>query len=121
MAKRVLVVDDEPDILKLVVSRVKRCGYEALSAINGEEALRKMRDDKPDLVLLDIMLPDISGGEVCLRAKSDDDIKRIPIIFLSASVGGELSEKAKKYHADDFLGKPFTPEEIKEKLAKFVG
>ncbi len=120
MSKKVLVVDDEQDIQKVVVARIRRFGYDVIAASDGQEALNKMISEKPDLVLLDIMLPGMSGFEVSRMIKSNDLIKNIPVIFLSASVE-DLQKKAEDNQADDFLGKPFNPDELRQKIEKFIG
>ena len=107
--QKILVVDDEPNIIALARLYLEREGYEIAGAATGNEALSKQSSDNPDLVILDLMLPDIDGYEVCrqIRAKSD-----VPILMLTARredidkiVGLELG-------ADDYLTKPFNPREL---------
>ncbi|MGB2706079.1 MAG: response regulator [Candidatus Omnitrophota bacterium] len=121
MAKKVLVVDDEPDVLKIVGFRLKSAGYEIKKASDGQEALDLIKKDRPDLVLLDLRMPVMDGYEVCRRIKSDENLKDIPVIFLTASSGATIKDKAYEYKADDYIIKPFEPEELLRKVKKFIG
>ena len=121
MAKKILAVDDEPDILKVVIFRLKKIGYEVITAIDGKEALDLAERERPDLILLDLRLPIINGYEVCQKIKADEKLKKIPVILLTASTSSEFAEKMKEYQADDYLVKPFEPEELLTKIKKFIG
>jgi CheY-like chemotaxis protein len=120
MSKKILVVDDEPDILKVVLFRLNKLGYEVLTATNGIEALDSARENIPDLILLDLMIPVLDGVEVAKRLKSEEETKYIPIIVLTASTH-KVAEKAKECQAEDYITKPFVPEELVEKIKKFIG
>ena len=121
MAKKILVVDDEPDILKVVTFRLKKAGYDIKTAEDGQKALEEIKKEKPDLIFLDLRLPIIDGYEVCRRLKSDEALKKIPVIFLTASTAPTVASKAEEFKADDFLIKPFEPEELLKKVKKFIG
>jgi two-component system alkaline phosphatase synthesis response regulator PhoP len=73
--KKILVVDDEPDMLKLISFQFEKSGYIVIKAVNGEEALRLMRNEKPDLVILDFLMPVMTGDEVCKKSKNDEALK----------------------------------------------
>jgi len=110
--KRILVAEDEQDVLNLVANSLKTAGYQVLKAENGEAALDQARSALPALVILDLMLPGMSGLEVCKVLKGDSTTKMIPIIMLTAKaeevdriVGLELG-------ADDYVTKPFSPREL---------
>ena len=120
MPKRVLVVDDEPDIRKVVSFRLKKAGYEVTTAVNGKEALECVQKERPDLILLDLRLPIMDGYEVCKRLKSDEVLKSIPVILLTASMASTVREKTKEYNADDYMVKPFDPDKLMEKIKKFI-
>lgn len=112
MTERILVVDDEPDLLELVEYNLREAGYTVVTAKDGASAMAEVRRQRPDLVLLDVMLPDVSGTEVCRRLRRDPDTSRIPIMMLTARgqeidrvVGFELG-------ADDYVVKPFSPREL---------
>ncbi len=121
MAKKILVVDDEPDLLKVVTFRLKKLGYDIIEATDGQKAIALIWEHRPHLILLDLRLPIIDGWEVCRRVKADDQLKDIPIILLTASCGAVNSEMTKELKAEDFLVKPFEPEELLEIVKKFIG
>ena len=114
--KKILIVDDEPDILRLTSLRLKKLGYDVLTAISGKEALDIMRDEKPDLVLLDLILPVVTGADVCKKTKNDEKLKHIAIILFTAHSDTMTSEKAKEFGADDYIIKPFDPDELIAKI-----
>jgi CheY-like chemotaxis protein len=87
MAKKILIIDDEKGIIKVVTSRLIANGYEVISATDGVEGLEKAKKEKPDLVLLDIMMPVMSGYEVIEELKKDDATKSIPVIMVTAQEG----------------------------------
>ena len=120
MAKKILVVDDEPIILKVVTFRLQKMGYDIVTAIDGLEAVEVTKKEKPDLIILDVVLPGMNGLEVCKTIKKDDKLKNTPIILLTASLEN-LEEKAKECNADDYSLKPFDPEVLMEKIKKFIG
>lgn len=109
---QIVVVDDIPANLRLLTDMLTKAGYLARPALNGKIALSSIRLNPPDVVLLDIMLPDISGYEVCEQLKADPNTSEIPIIFISAKT--ELLEKVKGFElgAVDYVSKPFEPQEV---------
>ena len=114
--KRILIVDDTKDILLVVARRLKSWGYEPLTADSGEEGLRIIEEQKPDLVLLDIMMPKMKGRDVCLRMKANPDTAHIPVIFLTALGLADHVKAGMDLGADDYLVKPFEPAELKERI-----
>lgn len=108
----ILVVDDEPDILHLLDYNLKKAGFRVLLAKDGPEAIETARSKKPDLILLDIMLPDMEGTEVLRRLKSKEETARIPVIMLTAK--GEEVDKIVGFElgAEDYITKPFSPREM---------
>jgi DNA-binding response OmpR family regulator len=120
MPKKILVIEDEPDILKVMVFRLKKAGYDVTSAITGKEALGLMREKKPDLMLVDYRLPDMDGLEICRCVRADEALKKTPIIIISASGGGDLSSAIKAAAVDEYIIKPFNPEELLEKIKKYL-
>jgi len=120
MAKKVLVVDDEPDVLKIVCFRLKKAGYEVKTASDGKAALDLIEKDRPDLILLDLRMPVMDGYEVCRKIKSDEKLGDTPIIFITASSGATVKDKVREYKADDYIIKPFEPEELIAKVKKFI-
>ena len=120
MAKKILIVDDEPDVLKLAVFRLKKAGYEILTAFDGQKALSLIRNEKPDLILLDLRLPILDGPEVCKQVKNNEELKQIPIILFTATLDAAVAEKAKELGASDFILKPFDSEELLEKITSIL-
>ena len=122
MSKKILVVDDEPDILKVIIFRLKKAGYDVKTAINGQIALDMIAEDRPDIILLDISLPLLNGYEVCRRIKADDNFKSIPVMFLTASTASEgFKKRAEEAGAQAYMFKPFDYEELLEKVKKLLG
>jgi len=122
MVKRILVVDDEPDIMDVATARLRHLGYEIIPAVDAEEAMVFLQNDIPDLILLDLLLPKMQGDELCKKLKSYDKFKHIPVILFTASaIRTSLPEKIKKMGADDCIIKPFEPEELIGKVKKFIG
>ena len=119
--KNILVVDDEPDILKVTSIRLKALGYDVLTAVDGRHALDTIRSENPDLVLLDLVMPLMSGAEVCEQIKNDKVLKHIPIILFTARGSGVMTgERIKKVAPDDYIVKPFEPEELRDKIEKIL-
>ena len=114
--KVILIVDDEPDILRLASLRLKKLGFDVITAVDGREAVRIVKSKKPDLILLDLALPLLSGDEVCRKLKNDEKLKHIPIILFTASSSTMTAEKAKRFGADDYTIKPFDPDELIAKI-----
>ena len=117
MAKRILLVDDEPLILKGLKFSLEQDGYETDTAADGEEALAKMRNGGYDIVLLDVMLPKLSGIEVCQNIR---ETSNVPIIMLTAK--GEDMDKilGLEYGADDYMTKPFNILEVKARIKSIL-
>jgi CheY-like chemotaxis protein len=111
MGKKILVVDDEGDLLKVTLLRLKKTGYEVFGCADGQGVLDMARQLIPDLIILDVYLPVINGDDVAKILKKDDQLKHIPIILISASTR-TLDEKAWGSGADAYLKKPFEPEEL---------
>ena len=111
-AQKILIVDDEPDITALVAYNLKKAGYAVASASDGEEALSRVREDRFDLILLDLMLPGIHGMELCRILRNNEKTAHIPIIMLTAR--GEETDKIRGLEtgADDYMTKPFSPKEL---------
>jgi two-component system alkaline phosphatase synthesis response regulator PhoP len=122
MAKgRILVVDDEIYIVHILDFSLGMEGYEVLTALDGEQALEKARAEKPDLIVLDIMMPKLDGYETCKRLKADPEIKDVPVILLSAK-GRNVDQKIGfEVGADDYITKPFSPRKLVERINAILG
>lgn len=112
MTIRVLIADDEPNQLELLSFNLSNAGFEVIRANNGHEALRLAQDEVPDMLVLDWMMPLMSGVDVCRRLRADQDTRHLPIIMLSAR--GEEGDKTLGLDngADDYMSKPFSPREL---------
>ena len=119
MPKTILVIEDDKFLRELIVQKLIREGYETSEAVDGEEGMKKIKEEKPDLILLDLILPGIDGFEVLTRMRKEDDLSSIPVIILSNLGQKEDVERGMKLGAVDYLIKAhFTPGEIIEKIKK---
>ena len=109
---KILVVDDEPDAIELIKFNLKSAGYEVVTAADGEEALKKARSLLPDLIILDLMLPEVDGLEVCKILRRDARVSAIPIIMLTAKAAEIDRVLGLELGADDYVTKPFSPREL---------
>ena len=109
---RVLVVDDEPDLVRILEFGLKAAGYQVETANDGQEGLKKAREQKPDIILLDLMLPKLDGYKVCRLLKFDERYKHIPIMILSARTQEGDQNLAHEMGANRFLTKPYEFAEI---------
>jgi len=117
MAKKILVVEDDKFLRELITQKLIKEDYETLEAVDGEEGIKKIKEEKPDLVLLDLILPGIDGFEVLSKKKEDSSLDSIPVIILSNLGQKEDVERGLKLGAVDYLIKAhFTPGEIIEKV-----
>jgi len=120
MSKKVLIVDDEANIVAALEFLLRRGGYEVMAAQNGEEALRRVESFAPDLVLLDVMMPRISGYEVCRRMRERADWKHIKIIMVSAKGREAEVSKGVSLGADLYVTKPFSSTELVAKVGELL-
>ena len=120
MAPRILVVDDEPSIVRLVKATLEARGYEVAEAFDGHEALVQVKLHKPDLILLDIMMPRMDGNEVRARLLADADTRDIPVIHLSAVGDFEKQREAINEGVTDYIVKPFTPSDLAEHVGDML-
>ncbi len=119
MAK-ILIVDDDPDAREILVTRLEACGYKVETAENGWACLEKVKKFGPDLILLDIMMPQVDGYTTCKILREDEKTSEIPVIFLTAKeLIGEI-EKAFSLGADDYVIKPVSWERLLPKIKKFI-
>ena len=116
MNKRILVVDDDPDIVEIVESQLTANGYEVYTAYAGREGLAKCKRLKPDIVILDIMMPDIDGSSVAEEIKEDPDTADIPIIFLTGAVKRSEIPDSRIVGGQYFLAKPFRSDDLLKTL-----
>ena len=119
MSKKVLVVDDEEDIRMSVGQILEVCGYEVMKAENGSECLKKLEQGLPDLVILDIMMPGMSGWDVAARIKENEKWCTVPIVFLTAK-GDEMSMGMGGLACEDYIVKPFDVVKLKECVERIL-
>jgi DNA-binding response OmpR family regulator len=113
---RVLVADDEPHLLRLVKFRLEREGYEVLTATDGESALKVAREERPDLCVLDVMMPKRSGFDVLRELRSDDGFAGMKVIMLTARAQDRDVDVGFSLGADDYITKPFSPQELRVRI-----
>lgn len=118
--KKILIVEDEESLLKLESILLISKGFEVKGVANGRAALEAVAEDKPDLVLLDIMLPEIDGFEVCRQLKSDPATRHIPVIMLTAKKSREDMVRGEKVGADWYITKPFKSAMVIETIQRFL-
>jgi DNA-binding response OmpR family regulator len=117
MAKTILIVEDDKFLRELIAKKLQKEGYNISEAVDGEEGIKKIKTEKPDLVLLDLILPGIDGFEVLSRMKADEELAGIPVIILSNLGQREEIERGLKLGANDYMIKAhFTPREIIDKI-----
>jgi len=117
----VLAADDDEDILALIAFRLERSGYTVILARDGEEALALARDERPDLAVLDVMMPKLDGFELTRRLRMDEATSRMPIILLTARAQDADLQRGFDVGADDYLRKPFNPQELRARVQAILG
>lgn len=117
---KILVVDDEKDIADLVCYNLEREGFSTIKAFDGEEALRKVRLEKPDLLILDLMLPGVSGLDVCKMIRSNPETSSLPIIMLTAKADEVDKVIGLEIGADDYITKPFSVKELMARVRSLL-
>ena len=119
--KKILLADDEEDIKTVIKLYLESKGYDVVTSYDGLDTLDKVKAEKPDLILLDIMMPVINGFEVCKQLKADENTSHIPIVMLSAASHADSVEQAMEAGAVDYIMKPFEPPRIEAILKKILG
>jgi len=117
----VLAADDDEDILALVAFRLERSGYTVLQARDGQEAFELARSEKPDLAVLDVMMPKLDGFELTRRLRAEEATSRMPIILLTARAQDTDVAQGFDAGADDYLRKPFSPQELRTRVQAILG
>ena len=117
MDKKILVIEDDPATSRLVDYTLRHEGYQVSKASNGLEGIRKVHEEKPDLLILDVMLPGMDGFEICHRLRSEPATAQLPILMFSAKAQEIDKNTGLKVGADDYLSKPADPSEIVKRVA----
>ena len=117
---RILLVDDEPSIVKIVGKRLEVEGFDVLVAVDGQDALVKARAAHPDLIILDVMLPKLNGYEVCKALKQDARYQKIPIVLFTAKAQEKDEKLGMECGANGYVRKPFSAQELLEKVRALI-
>jgi CheY-like chemotaxis protein len=117
---RILVVEDDPDIMRILLHTLKGANYDVVAAYGGEDALKKVKRYRPDLVLTDLAMPKMSGVEVIEVLRKDLDTSDIPIVAVTAYVWDGLAQAAGQVGCDGFIAKPFDPKHLLKEIKKFL-
>lgn len=120
MAKKILIIEDEVDIVRILEFRLKRSGYEIIIAVDGETGLCLAKEEKPDLILLNLLLPKLPGEEVCRRIRQDENISKVPVIMLTAKKGDVDRIVGRVIGADFYMTKPFDLALLLEKIKQYT-
>ena len=119
--KTVMVIDDDEVILKLLNDLLTNEGYEVITALSGEEGIEKLKENKPDILLLDFFMPGMTGGEVLRRIREDNQLKDLKIVFLTAASSSSTSIRLlEKMNISDYIKKPFENKVLIEKIKKQI-
>lgn len=121
MSRKILIVDDESELVEMVKMRLEATGYKVITAYDGLEGLKKAREENPDLILLDLMLPRMDGYKVCRTLKFDEKYKHIFIIMFTARAQDSDEKMGKEVGADAYLTKPFEPQKLVSKIKELLG
>ena len=114
--KKVLVVDDDEDIVQIVSALLEKEGYKTVTAANGREAFEKAASEKPDLIIADIMMPEMDGWEFCWRVRENENLGETPFIFLTARADVMDQIRGSEIGADDYIIKPFRKQELLKRV-----
>jgi CheY-like chemotaxis protein len=119
-AARIMVIEDDPDLMRLLSHTLKSAGFNVIQAYGGEDALRKVKAQKPDLVLTDLAMPKMSGVEVIHQIKSDPETAGIPCVAVTAHMWDHIAQSAGQVGCDSFIAKPFNSVRLLQEVTKYV-
>ena len=117
---KILIAEDEPDIRDLVAFTLRFAGYEVVTGTNGEEAVQLAKKELPDLILLDVRMPRMTGYDACKQIKADSSLKDVPIVFLSAKGQESEIQSGMEAGAEEYLLKPFAPDQLTERVRSIL-
>ena len=120
MGKKILIIDEEPHILIIAANRLRANGYEVITALSCVQGLKRIKEERPDMILLDCMVTEMSGEEMLHRLKNDPDTKTLPIVVLTTDVGKLKVTEYQLRGAATVIFKPFTPESLLHAVEKAV-
>ena len=119
--KKILIVDDEADIIEILQFVLEAQGYECITALDGEEGLKLAREANPDLIILDVMMPKMNGYKICRLLKFDEKYKNIPIFMITARAQDKDKEIGEETGANEYITKPFQVDYVIEKVKSYLG
>ena len=120
MTKKILIIDDEPQLVDMIKIRLESNNFGVIAAYDGQEGLEKARKEKPDLIILDLMLPKIDGYKVCRMLKFDNEYKNIPIILVTSRSQESDKKMGEEVGADAYITKPFEPQVLLKSIKKLL-
>ncbi len=120
MKAKILVVEDDPDIMRILTHALTTAGYQVVPAYGGEDAIRKVKAQMPDLVLTDLAMPKVSGVEVIDSIKRDPDTQQIPVIAVTAHVWDGIAQSAGQVGCDGYISKPFNAKHVVQEVEKHL-
>jgi CheY-like chemotaxis protein len=120
MNAKILIVEDDPDIMRILTHVLQGAGFQVVPAYGGEDAIRKVKLHKPDLVLTDLAMPKVSGVEVIEVIKTDPDTQHIPVVAVTAHVWDGLAQSAGQVGCDGYISKPFTAKQIIQEVYRHL-
>lgn len=120
MGAKILVVEDEPDIMRIITHALTAAGYRVVHAYGGEDAIRKVKAHRPDLVLTDLAMPKVSGVEVIQAIKKDPETQHIPIVAVTAHVWDGIAQSAGQVGVNGFISKPFNMKQLLQEVQKYL-
>ena len=121
MGNKILIVDDEPNIARSLSFALNKDGYDVSIAVDGDQAMAMIRDSKPDVMILDVMMPKMSGYDVCREVKSDAELRDIYVMMLTAKGQKGDLERGLSLGADEYIAKPFSPIKLVARVNELLG
>jgi DNA-binding response OmpR family regulator len=116
---KILVADDSPFVLEIVETVLKSEGFDVITAVDGLDAWNKIQKDKPDIVIVDIIMPGLNGYQICEKIKKNEELKNTPVLVLTTKAQDKDIELAQTSGADLYMTKPFDPDELAAKIRRF--
>jgi two-component system cell cycle response regulator DivK len=120
MEAKILVVEDDPDIMRILTHALTAVGHQVVPAYGGEDAIRKVKAQKFDLVLTDLSMPKVSGVEVIQAIKGDPATQHIPVVAVTAHVWDGIAQSAGQVGCDGYISKPFSPKQLVQEIQKYL-
>jgi len=117
---KILIAEDERDIRELIMFTLRFAGYDVIATANGQEAVEAAQQDKPELIIMDVRMPKMTGYEACEAIKNNSELKHIPVVFLSAKGQETEIRTGMEMGAEDYILKPFSPDQLTDKVKEIL-